>query len=113
MVGGTLALLCHVHVSTLKLSGAADPKGMKSCRTQRESVCPSIHLSAFGRPVSDSDIAGPGTERSGPDSDIAEPCSERFGPGSVRPVPGSVRPGPGSVRLGPGSVRPEPGFVRL
>ena len=48
---------------------AADPKGMMSCRTQGEPVCPGIHqsvrpsirLSAFGRP-------GPGSERAGPDS---------------------------------------------
>ena len=47
VVSGTLALLWHFHESISLVSRAADWKGMKSCRTQGESVHPSIHLSAF------------------------------------------------------------------
>ena len=45
VVSGTLALLLHFHESAFKVSRAAYPKGTKSCRTQGESVHPSIHPS--------------------------------------------------------------------
>ena len=54
VVSGTLALHRHFHESMLKVSRAADLKGMKSCRKQEESVhpcaCPSVLPSAFDGP---------------------------------------------------------------
>ena len=50
VVSGTLALLWYFSESAFEVSRAADPKGTKSCRTQgesvRPSVCPSIRPSA-------------------------------------------------------------------
>ena len=45
MASGTLAPLYTVFWLKLGCSGAAAPKGTKSCRTQGESVRPSVHLS--------------------------------------------------------------------
>ena len=45
VVSGTLVLLRHFYESAFEVSRAADPKGTKSCRTQGESVHPSVHPS--------------------------------------------------------------------